>query len=77
MSYKFYENKTCEYFPCHNLKKVNCLFCFCPLFPDWECGGSFTVITDKSGNKIKDCSDCILPHTQDGYEYIIDKLSKK
>ncbi|MCL1901744.1 MAG: cysteine-rich small domain-containing protein, partial [Firmicutes bacterium] len=34
MSYNFFQNKECQYFPCHkvdNIEKFNCLMCFCPL----------------------------------------------
>jgi Zn-finger protein len=58
MSYKFFQNKECEYFPCHKTDKVddfNCLFCFCPLYNQHEnCGGGFKILP--SG--IKDCRGC-------------------
>ena len=34
-SYRFFQNKSCEYFPCHEIKDsgdFNCLFCYCPLY---------------------------------------------
>lgn len=32
-SYKFFENKECEYYPCHkDMESINCLFCYCPLY---------------------------------------------
>ena len=71
MSYKFFQNKTCEFFPCHKIcdnKNFNCLFCFCPLYNNEDCGGNFTF----SENHIKDCSHCLLPHYN--YELIIKKL---
>lgn len=71
-SYKFFENKDCEYFPCHRFpfKDFNCLFCYCPLLFDMECGGNYSLIN--SG--LKDCSNCILPHKPENYDYIIKKL---
>ena len=33
--YKFFQNKKCEYFPCHKgipEEDFNCLFCYCPLY---------------------------------------------
>ena len=33
--YNFFQNKECEYFPCHKGVKeedFNCLFCYCPLY---------------------------------------------
>lgn len=72
MSYKFFQNKSCEYFPCKNVKNLNCLFCFCPLYHLEDCGGNFTILE----NGLKDCSKCFLPHNKDGYDYIIDKLKQ-
>jgi len=34
-----------------------------------ECGGNFTY-TDEG---VKDCSNCIIPHTEEGYDYILSK----
>lgn len=68
--YKFFQNKECEYFPCHNTadtEKFNCLFCYCPLYAlGQECGGNFQYT--KKG--IKDCSHCLVPHGEKGYEHI-------
>jgi Zn-finger protein len=78
MSYKFFENKECEYYPCHDLKeyemeKMNCLFCYCPLYRDEDCGGNCVVL----GNGIKDCSGCLIPHSEGGYAWINKKLMEK
>ena len=74
--YKFFQNTQCEFFPCHEgLERddFNCLFCYCPLYNKGEaCGGNFTY-TEKG---IKDCSNCLIPHSEGGYEYIISKLSE-
>lgn len=76
MSYKFFTNKDCEYFPCHktnNPNDFNCLFCFCPLYAlGKNCGGNFSILE----NGIKDCSKCMLPHNKKNYEYIIDKFQE-
>lgn len=73
-NYKFFNNKDCEFFPCHKTNKpeeFNCLFCYCPLYALGEnCGGNFKY-TDKG---IKDCSSCILPHKKDNYNYIMSKF---
>jgi len=74
MSYKFFQNKKCEYFPCHknvDEEKFNCLFCYCPLYMMGEnCGGKF-----KYYNGYKDCSDCVIPHVKgDGYDFIQEKM---
>lgn len=69
MSHKYFRNDACEYYPCHRIADINCLFCFCPLY-HLDCGGNFTLL--KNGKK--DCTDCLLPHSPDGYEYVIEKL---
>lgn len=75
MSSRYFQNKDCEYYPCHAMEEMNCLFCFCPLYPYQDCGGGFTLIAGKDGTTIKDCSNCCLPHTEAGYDYIIGRLS--
>jgi len=72
-NYKFFQNVECEYFPCHstsNKEKFNCLFCYCPLYNDDNCGGNYI----KLNNGIKDCSKCLIPHNN--YDYIINKLKE-
>lgn len=68
--YSFFSNKECEYFPCHKTDdkdNFNCIFCYCPLYALGEnCGGNFKY-TDSG---IKDCSNCIVPHSEKGYDYI-------
>lgn len=69
----FFENKECEYYPCHEgLQKCNCLFCFCPLYPVAGCGGNFVRLS----NGVKDCSGCTLPHRAENYDYIISQLTE-
>lgn len=74
MSYKFFENKMCEFYPCHKAEQINCLFCFCPLYTI-DCGGSCETVIGKDGKQIKDCSNCLLPHLEGGYEYVIKRLN--
>ena len=71
-SYRFFQNKDCKYFPCHKgAEELNCLFCYCPLYAlGSECGGNFTYT--ESGKKT--CSDCLVPHSENGYDYILSKL---
>lgn len=76
-SHKFFANKDCKYYPCHNIydcetqsTDMNCLFCYCPLYPLENCGGNFSILS----NGIKDCSTCSLPHYPNSYNYIISKL---
>jgi len=55
----------CEYYPCHkNLcTGFNCDFCYCPLYNEAceEFGGKPEWLITKC-EKIKDCTNCILPH---------------
>lgn len=74
-SCNYYKNTECEYYPCHENagENFNCMFCFCPLYPLGDkCGGNFKYID----GKIKDCSDCLIPHSEKGYEYISKKVSE-
>ena len=74
-SHSFFQNRECEYFPCHKTKSenLNCLFCYCPLYALGDkCGGNCTY-TD---NGIKDCSGCLIPHSTGGYDYVLSKFSQ-
>ena len=66
-NYDFFQNKECEYFPCHknaDPKTFSCLFCYCPLYAlADQCGGNFTYLD----NGIKDCSGCLRPHKRECY----------
>ena len=72
--YKFFQNRSCEFFPCHNgigVDEFNCLFCFCPLYCLGDaCGGCFVY----GENGIKDCSNCIRPHLRENYGEIIENM---
>ena len=72
MSYKFYQNTECEYFPCHKgIKDFNCKFCFCPLYHMKNCEGNYLILE----NGIKDCSKCDIIHKKDiGYDFVIKKI---
>lgn len=62
--YSFYQNRECEFFPCHkvdNPEDFNCLYCYCPLYAlGSHCGGDFHYMK----NGIKDCSQCQVPHNR-------------
>lgn len=75
MSYKFFQNTECPYFPCHKgVKKeeFNCLFCYCPLYAlGRECGGNFAYLD--SG--IKSCMGCSKVHkSEQSYEHVMSKI---
>lgn len=73
-AYSFTQHTACEFFPCHKTaqpENFNCLFCYCPLYAlGSNCGGNFKW-TEKG---VKDCSDCLVPHTRDSYDYILKKF---
>lgn len=74
MSYQFFQNRECEYFPCHaggEQENFNCLFCFCPLYALGEnCGGNFRY----TQQGIKDCSACDFPHDPENYDAICTRF---
>ena len=76
MAHDFYQNRECEYFPCHagaDPEKFSCLFCYCPLYAlGDQCGGNFTY-TDQG---IKDCSGCLRPHCREQYDSVCEKLTQ-
>ena len=73
-NYDFFQNKECEYFPCHpgaNPETFNCLFCYCPLYVLGDkCGGNFTYTEEG----IKDCTGCLRPHKRENYNSICQKV---
>lgn len=73
-NYDYFQNRECEYFPCHaagDPENFSCLFCYCPLYAlGDQCGGSFTYLP----NGIKDCSNCLRPHRRENYEKIMEKM---
>ena len=67
-NYAFFQNRDCEFFPCHkceDTENFNCLFCYCPLY-FLDCPGNFCYTVDG----IKDCSNCLLPHRRENYDFI-------
>jgi len=75
-NYRFFQNKACEYFPCHQgipEEDFNCLFCFCPLYAlGKRCGGNFTY-TEKGR---KSCKNCSLPHRREHYDTVMDRYDE-
>lgn len=74
--YDFFQNKKCEYFPCHEIadpEHFSCIFCYCPLYALGDrCGGNYTY-TDAG---IKDCSPCLRPHLRENYSDILSKMDE-
>ncbi len=74
--YDFFQNRECEFFPCHNgvdSEQFSCLFCYCPLYALGDrCGGDFTY----TENGIKDCSNCLRPHRRENYAQIMKQMAQ-
>ena len=72
--YPFFQNRECEYFPCHSgvqEQDFNCLFCYCPLYALREkCGGNFEY-TEKG---VKSCVNCAFPHRRESYAAIVKRF---
>ena len=63
-NFKFFSHRQCEYF--------HCLFCYCPLYALGEdCGGNFTYYKG-----VKDCTDCLIPHSRNAYDYITSRFGE-
>ena len=75
-NYDFFQNKECEYFPCHpdaDPESFSCLFCYCPLYCLGDkCGGQFTYLD----NGIKDCTNCLRPHKRENYDGIQKQMAQ-
>ena len=74
--YAFFQNRECEFFPCHkgaDAENFNCLFCYCPLYAlGRKCGGNFRY-TEKG---IKDCSNCHFPHKRENYDKVTGRFQE-
>ena len=73
-SYRYFENRACQYYPCHDKEHINCLFCYCPLNHMENCPGNPQFI-EVNGKRIKDCSACTFPHEAENYDLIMKLLS--
>ena len=61
--YTWFQNRECEYFPCHKGVREEAS----------DCRGSFVM-----RNGVKDCSYCLLPHNGlESYAYILAKLREE
>jgi len=71
--YSFFQNRKCEYFPCHegvDEDDFNCLFCYCPLYAlGRKCGGACTYT--EYGDK--DCQHCTFPHRKENYLAVLSR----
>ncbi len=75
-SYRFMQNRQCEYFPCHQgiaEEEFNCLFCYCPLYTlGRKCGGNCHY----TAQGLKSCAGCTFPHIAKNYERIIARYEE-
>ena len=70
-SYRYFENRDCKYYPCHQgTDRINCLFCYCPLYPMQNCPGDYRMIEKADGQRIKSCMDCTFPHKEENYDKV-------
>ena len=77
-SSNFFENRGCQFFPCHALEgDFNCLFCYCPFYQKNPCPGNPTFIKKDDGRILKRCTDCTFPHKPENYERIMRLLRTK
>ena len=69
--YQFFQNRACEYFPCHkgvDEKDFNCLFCYCPLYALGKaCGGACSY----TPSGFKSCMGCAFPHRRENYDKVL------
>lgn len=73
-SSRFFQNRGCKYFPCHDMEpeRFNCLFCYCPLY-HCICPGEADYIS-LGDKEIKDCSRCDFPHRPENYDAVVEQL---
>ena len=75
-SFRFFENRDCEYYPCHrDIEHINCLFCYCPFYFLESCPGTPSCM-EKNGMKIRVCTDCNYPHEAENYPAVIKEIRK-
>lgn len=72
---KFFENKECEYYPCHKgLDEINCMFCYCPFYSWKECPGKNEYKEKEDGRRVKVCTNCTFSHDKNNYDEVIKYL---
>lgn len=67
---------------CHNLKKLNCFFCYCPDYDRSVKEGRCRIDSpdgkyiDNHERKILDCSECDFPHKRENAIKLLEELFK-
>ena len=74
-SYRYFENRACRYYPCHDMEHINCLFCYCPLYALEHCPGDH-YYKEVNGKQLKVCTNCTFPHKAENYDVIMQFLRK-
>lgn len=67
--HKFFQNRDCPYFPCHDMpdgQHLNCLFCYCPMY-FIKCPGTYELLPDGR----KDCMGCTLNHEERAWDIVM------
>ena len=74
---EYFENRACGYYPCHKgIDRLNCLFCYCPMYNYEDCPGTPSYI--KKGDKsVKNCTSCSFPHIRENHAFIMEFLRSK
>lgn len=73
-SHRFFKNVDCKYYPCHETSgELNCLFCYCPLYPIKKCPGSPEFV-ERNGRLVKNCKNCVFPHLPENYDKVVAAL---
>lgn len=74
--------------PCHEIKELNCFFCYCPYYDNKNSEGGCKINNPmgkgywferkghKESEKIWDCSFCTYPHEEKNIREILRKLFK-
>ena len=76
-SFRFFENRDCKYFPCHEgLTDFNCLFCYCPFYWWEKCPGNPEFRTKEDGHTVKNCTQCTYPHDSEHFDDMMRLLSE-
>lgn len=74
-NYSYFENRDCEYYPCHaGTDELNCLFCYCPMYRFEKCLGNPEYKEKSDGHKVKVCTRCTFPHNRDNYSKVMEYL---
>lgn len=73
--FKGFQNKSCEFWPCHSeaeMDGMGCMSCYCPLY-FIACPGNYTRLPDGR----KDCSQCTIIHRKGGWDIVQQYMFSK